>query len=113
MTDDDMDIAFRILEENVPEVLAALESTGLEAPTPLRPSGALGGGDLVTLLVGAGAAAIPTIARLVIELDKNRRASVEADGIKVTGASRELVEEILRERLLAKKTKSGVKAGGR
>lgn len=94
-----MDIVFRIPSEEAADLLQALRADPLLDPKSVQSAGVLGGGELTTILVSISAAAIPLIAKLVMQLDKNRRASVEVGGVKVSGISRKAAEEFLRDRL--------------
>lgn len=97
-----MDIVFRVPAEEADHVLQALRADARLQPKTVHSAGALGGGDLATILVSISAAAIPLIVKLIVELDRNRRASVEVGGIKLSGISRAAAEEFLRERLIDK-----------
>jgi hypothetical protein len=97
MDDQALDVVFRVPADGVRKVLAGLGEDPTLRPEEIRPAGATGGGDLVTILVAVGAAAIPVVAKVIIELGKLRRASVEVDGIRVTGISRNVAEDILRQ----------------
>lgn len=96
------DVVFRIPASQLQEFLEALRVSDAPIPAPkvVPSAGASGGGDMVAVLVQLAPHGLTFIAGLVTAWMSRPRASIEVDGIKVQNVSRDLVEEILRERLL-------------
>jgi hypothetical protein len=98
------DLVFRLPADDVPSLLTELGSDPALAPQVIRSAGAAGGGEIATVLVQLGPPVLTFLAGVVATWVARPRASIEIDGIKVTGASRNVVEQILRERVLSKST---------
>jgi hypothetical protein len=112
MQEPPLDVVFRVPTEDVQELLRVLKEEPSLNVEMIRSAGSSGGGEFATVLVGLAPAALSFIAGIVTAWLARPRVSIEADGIKVTGVSRKLVEEILRERLLESGRGPADKAGG-
>lgn len=95
-------ICFRVPPEDVQRLVEDLQSNALPANPPVHAPGATGGGDLVAIVVPIAAAAIAAAAKIIIEWARNRRVTIEIEGAKATGLSRESVEDILKSYIAAK-----------
>ncbi len=104
----ELDVVVRVPADQVEPSLNLLRDSSSSRPVVLPPSaGAMGGGDLIPILVTASAGAIPFIAKAIVDLAKLRRASIEIEGVKATGISVDTAEELLRQHLERKQKRTG------
>lgn len=91
-----VDVVFRIPAGSLEDLLSDLTSEfGLE-PQIVRPAGASGGGDLVTVLVALTPAVLTFLGVVVTTWIKRPRASVEIRGTKITGVSTPVADALAR-----------------
>lgn len=96
------DLVFRVPADEVHTLLRDLGPEPALAPQVIRSAGMAGGGEIATVLVQLGPPVLTFLAGVVTAWLTRPRASIEIDGIKVTGTSQKVVEDILRERVLGK-----------
>jgi hypothetical protein len=99
MSDQPPDLVFRVRSSDVEALLMESGGEGSLKPLVTRPAGAAGGGEFANILVPLVSASLGFVAAIATTWIKRPGATVELKNMKVTGASRQTVEALLRREL--------------
>src|SRR5262249_32608615 len=99
MSDQPPDLVFRVRSSDVEALLMESGGEGSLKPLVTRPAGAAGGGEFANILVPLVSASLGFVAAIATTWIKRPGATVELKDMKVTGASRQTVEALLRREL--------------
>jgi hypothetical protein len=93
------DLVFEVPAADLPALLAAFAPHPEIRPLAHESAGALGAGELVSVLVPIAPALLGFISGVAVAWIRRPGARVEFRGMKVTGASRRVVDALLRREL--------------
>jgi len=89
-----VDLVFRIPAEDLHDLLSEISAESGLNPQVIRPAGATGGGDLVTVLIELTPPVLAFLGVIVTSWIKRPRASVEVRGTKITGLSTSVADAL-------------------